>query len=60
MAALPYDVFALLRITHPTETYLGDAAVNGYDNAANQFYFDHPSDAKFENLTRVRRTRVAL
>lgn len=44
----------------PNETYPGDAAVNGYANAANQFYFDHPSHANFENLRRVGRTRVAL
>lgn len=60
MALLPYDVFAVLRISQPTEAYPGDAAINGYAHAARQFYFNNASHANTDNLGLIGRTRMEL
>ncbi len=60
MASLPYDVFAVLRISQPTEAHPGNAAIEAYASAARMFYFRNASNENTENLGRIGRSRKAL
>jgi len=60
MASLPYDVFAVLRISQPIEAYPGKAAIEAYASAARRFCFHNASIENTVNLGRIGPSRRDL